>query len=120
LKNRILTELVIARSEFEQALEALQKKVAEKETELESVRNALGGRIQELEKESEKSRNEYQEAIQALAATFQQRVEETGTVATDVEAVAAGDGKDIPIKTITKSPSFSSDNDDEFKDCMDS
>mmetsp|Transcript_89689 Transcript_89689/g.175527 ORF Transcript_89689/g.175527 Transcript_89689/m.175527 type:complete len:155 (+) Transcript_89689:41-505(+) len=113
----VQTELVIARSEFEQAMETMQTKVVEKEAELESVRNSMGERIEKLEEEMEKAKKEYQESIQALAATFQQRVEQTGRVETNAEAVATGNGTDIAI---TKSPSFGSDNDDEFKDCVDS
>lgn len=116
--SALQTEIVIARSEFEQALEIMQQKVVEKENELESVRNSMGERIEQLEEEMEKAKKEYQEAIQALAATFQQRVKDTEKIETNTASVVTGNGGDTA--SITRSPSFSSDNDDEFKDCVDS
>ncbi len=115
------TKLVIAQSEHEEWLEKVQQDMQDKESELQSVRKSMGEQIMRLNEELENAKRDYQESIQVLAVSFQQSV---GQLA--VKEEANGEARDVSSINevsdeagVQKDPSFGSDNEEEFKDCVD-
>lgn len=120
------TKLVIAESEREEAVNKAKLDVGETQREeAEATKSTLTARIAELEKEIEDNKKEYQEAIQALATSFQQSIggvsasspaKENGT--TDAEA--NGESlTDVATPVIHRTRSDGSSlGAEEFQDCI--
>lgn len=117
---QLQTKLVIAQSEYDEGLQKMQRELNDRVSEVESLRESMGERIKLLENELETAKKEYQDSIQALAASFQQHVGKSR------DEVPTGDEANVPETdgcdgdaTIRKSQPSDSDNEEEFKDCVD-
>jgi len=76
--SQLETDIVILKSEHEEAIQRVSHEIIQKESETGMVRQEMQERIDQLVQEMETAKKEYSEAIQALAANFMRATTSNG------------------------------------------